>query len=292
MVRAAHVPGRTTMALLGLAALPATHAMREAVLSRRSALLGAVLAAAPVPRYSALRAEGPLGQAEGLQTEGLQASRAKCRTLAIGEMLGETREACEARVADTPQQSMLSDGAKTSPLIEQLKQRTAANKDYNSLYVKTVTAGANSGVYDAERNLRLVRLDGVPKLLAPDDIKKLEVAARPRPRPRLQPYASRLQSCVCTLQPYAPRRGATRSSAPTMRRCRASSPKARPPASSTPRCAARRLLWLLAQFVSESLERTSSLHVYHLEPRYRLLYTFNDMWPAVFPLTFLFSPPV
>ena len=120
---------------------------------------------------------------------------------------------------------------------------------------------------------RLVRLDGVPKLLAPDDIKKLEVAARPRPRPRLQPYASRLQSCVCTLQPNAPRRGATRSSAPTMRRCRASSPKARPPASSTPRCAARRLLWLLARFASESLERTSSLHVYHLEPRYRLLYT-------------------
>ena len=156
MARAAHVTGRTTMALLCLAALPATLAMREAVLSRRSALLGAVLAAAPVPRYSALRAEGPLGQTEGLQTEGLQASRAKCRTLAIGEMLGETREACEARVADTPQQSMLSDGAKTSPLIEQLKQRTAANKDYNSLYVKTVTAGANSGVYDAERNLRLV----------------------------------------------------------------------------------------------------------------------------------------
>ena len=172
------------------APLPTTLAMREAVLSRRSTLIAAVLAAAPVPRYSALRAEG-------LQTEGLQASRAKCRTLAIGEMLGESREACEARVADTPQQSMLSDGAKTSPLIEQLKQRTAANKEYNSRYVKVVTAGANSGVYDAERNLRLVRLDGVPKLLAPDDIKKLEVAAPPRPRPRLQPYASRLQPCVC-----------------------------------------------------------------------------------------------
>ena len=174
------------------ALLPTTLAMREAVLSRRSTLIAAVLAAAPVPRYSALRAEG-------LQTEGLQASRAKCRTLAIGEMLGESREACEARVADTPQQSMLSDGAKTSPLIEQLKQRTAANKEYNSRYVKVVTAGANSGVYDAERNLRLVRLDGVPKLLAPDDIKKLEVAARPRPRPRprLQPYASRLQPCMC-----------------------------------------------------------------------------------------------
>ena len=117
------------------ALLPTTLAMREAVLSRRSTLIAAVLAAAPVPRYSALRAEG-------LQTEGLQASRAKCRTLAIGEMLGESREACEARVADTPQQSMLTDGAKTSPLIEQLKQRTAANKEYNSRYVKVVTAGA------------------------------------------------------------------------------------------------------------------------------------------------------
>ena len=157
------------------ALLPATLAMREAVLSRRSTLVAAVLAAAPVPRYSALRAEG-------LQTEGLQASRARCRTLAIGEMLGESREACEARVADTPQQSMLSDGAKTSPLIEQLKQRTAANKEYNSRYVKVVTAGANSGVYDAERNLRLVRLDGVPKLLAPDDIKKLEVDCNPMHR--------------------------------------------------------------------------------------------------------------
>ena len=229
------------------ALLPTTLAMREAVLSRRSTLIAAVLAAAPVPRYSALRAEG-------LQTEGLQASRAKCRTLAIGEMLGESREACEARVADTPQQSMLTDGAKTSPLIEQLKQRTAANKEYNSRYVKVVTAGANSGVYDAERNLRLVRLDGVPKLLAPDDIKKLEVAAPPRPRPQLQPYASRLQPCVSRLQFYASRRGATRYSAPTTRRCRASSRKARPPASWTPRCAARRLLWPLAQFASESPE--------------------------------------
>ena len=149
------------------ALLPATLAMREAVLSRRSTLVAAVLAAAPVPRYSALRAEG-------LQTEGLQASRARCRTLAIGEMLGESREACEARVADTPQQSMLSDGAKTSPLIEQLKQRTKENAAANKAAVRQVTAGANQGVYDAEAKLRLVRLDGVPKLLSPDDIKKLE----------------------------------------------------------------------------------------------------------------------
>ena len=142
--------------------LPAALAMREAVLSRRSTLIAAVLAAAPMPRYSALHAET-------LDTEGLQARRARCRTLAVAEMLGETREACEARIANTPQQSMLSDGARSSALIDQLKARTAANKEYNSRYIRVITAGANSGVYDAERNLRLVRLDGVPKLLAPDD---------------------------------------------------------------------------------------------------------------------------
>ena len=160
--------------LVCLGALPASLAMREAVLSRRSTLLAAVLAAAPVPRYSVLRAEGPLGQTEGLQTEGLQALRTKCRTLAIFEMGGETREACEARVADTPRQSIYTDGASTSPLIEQLKKRTADNAEANKRSVKAVTAGANSGVYDAERNLRLVRLDGVPKLLNSDDIKRLE----------------------------------------------------------------------------------------------------------------------
>ena len=227
--------------------LPAALAMREAVLSRRSTLIAAVLAAAPMPRYSALHAET-------LDTEGLQARRARCRTLAVAEMLGETREACEARIANTPQQSMLSDGARSSALIDQLKARTAANKEYNSRYIRVITAGANSGVYDAERNLRLVRLDGVPKLLAPDDIKKLEVAA-----PRLQPHALRLQPSVPTPPPCAPRRGATRCSAPTTRRCRASSRKGRPPRWWTPRCAARRRLWRLAQSASERLERTPSV---------------------------------
>ena len=127
-----------------------------AILSRRSALLAAVLAGAPVPRYSALRAE------------------TQCRTLALGELLGETREACEARVAATPRQSIYTDGVSSSPLIDQLKQRTSDNAAANKRYVKSVTAGANQGVYDAERSLRLVRLNGVPKLLAPDDIKKLE----------------------------------------------------------------------------------------------------------------------
>ena len=62
----------------------------------------------------------------------------------------------------------------TSPLIEKLKQRSAENAEANQRYVKELTAGANAGVYDAEAKLRLVRLNGVPKLLARDDIKKLE----------------------------------------------------------------------------------------------------------------------
>jgi hypothetical protein len=125
-------------------------------LSRRNALFAAALAATPVPRFSVLHAA------------------TTCRTLAIGQMMGESQEACEERVANTPQQSMYSDGARTSPLIEQLKQRTKENAAANKAAVRQVTAGANQGVYDAEAKLRLVRLDGVPKLLSPDDIKKLE----------------------------------------------------------------------------------------------------------------------
>ena len=70
--------------------LPAALAMREAVLSRRSTLIAAALAAAPMPRYSA-------PHAETLETEGLQARRARCRTLAVAEMLGVEIRSDEAR---------------------------------------------------------------------------------------------------------------------------------------------------------------------------------------------------
>lgn len=60
----------------------------------------------------------------------------------------------------------------TSPLIEELKRRTEVNKEKNTAEVKAMTQ-LKASVYDPE--LRMVRYDGVTRMLTPEQIKELNV---------------------------------------------------------------------------------------------------------------------
>ena len=59
-----------------------------------------------------------------------------------------------------PGAAFKTDGVETSPLIEELKRRTEANKEKNAQKVKETTNSNVSSVYDSEREgFRLLRLD-------------------------------------------------------------------------------------------------------------------------------------
>jgi hypothetical protein len=119
----------------------------------RGALLAAAIASTPVPRLLAIT----------------DLSSQECKNTLLFD-----REACESRVAATPKVSFSVDGVETSPLIEELKRRSANNKEANQLAINSITSSANSGVYASDMQLRLVRFDGVAKMVGPNDIKVLQ----------------------------------------------------------------------------------------------------------------------
>lgn len=68
----------------------------------------------------------------------------------------------------------------TSPLIEELKRRTAANKAQNEAIVKEASAGAQGGIYDEAQGVKMVRYAGdgdltkVTRMMGPQQVKELE----------------------------------------------------------------------------------------------------------------------
>ena len=68
----------------------------------------------------------------------------------------------------------------TSPLIEELKRRTEANKAQNKAIVKEATVGAQGGIYDDTAGMKMVRYAGandlapVTRIMNPQQVKELE----------------------------------------------------------------------------------------------------------------------
>ena len=68
----------------------------------------------------------------------------------------------------------------TSPLIEELKRRTEANKERNAAIVKEASTGAQGGVYDETQGVKMVRYaaegDALPvtRIMNPEQVKQME----------------------------------------------------------------------------------------------------------------------
>ena len=79
-------------------------------------------------------------------------------------------EACERRVANTPQE------LETSPFIEELKRRTADNSAKNAATVKERTLASSTGIInDAVPGFYTsVRYDGVTRILNSEQVKALQ----------------------------------------------------------------------------------------------------------------------
>ena len=117
-------------------------------ITRRAVLSALAIAIVPLPRSAnaAGSAIGAFGAAE-------------CRTVE-----------CRERIADTPREM------ETSPLIEELRRRTAENAEKNKMQVKQMTISASGGVVnDAEPNFyRSVRYDGITRIIDKGQVKELE----------------------------------------------------------------------------------------------------------------------